>query len=85
MASQVLARIVTKVSRTASISVRVALHDGAPLRGLCAQTAPRSLRMDADGLAEAVAETVNDEYVVEAALVCPIGAIAIREVNDSQV
>jgi ferredoxin len=44
--------------------------------GLCAQTAPRSLRLDADGIAEAVAEIVDDEDIVEAALVCPMSAIA---------
>ena len=44
--------------------------------GLCTQTAPRSLRLDADGIAEAVAEIVDDEDIVEAALVCPMSAIA---------
>ena len=46
--------------------------------GLCAQTAPRSLRLDADGIAETVAEVVDDEDVVEAALVCPMSAIATQ-------
>jgi ferredoxin len=50
--------------------------------GLCAQTAPRSLLLDADGLAKAVAETVDDEDVLEAALVCPMGAIAADRVDD---
>ena len=50
--------------------------------GLCAQTAPKSLRLNADKLAEAVENTVDDANVLEAALVCPMGAIAVREVDD---
>lgn len=50
--------------------------------GLCAQTAPKSLRLNADNLAEPVENTVDDENVLEAALVCPMGAIAVREVDD---
>ena len=41
--------------------------------GLCAQTAPKSLRLNADNLAEPVENTVDDENVLEAALVCPMG------------
>jgi ferredoxin len=47
--------------------------------GLCIQTAPRSLRLDADGLAEPIAEYVDDENVLEAALVCPMSALVIYE------
>jgi ferredoxin len=47
--------------------------------GLCVQTAPRSLKLDADGLAEPIAEHVDDEDVLEAALVCPMSALAIYE------
>ena len=50
--------------------------------GLCAQTAPRSLRLDADGIAEAVAEIVDDEDIVEAALICPMSAIAAHQADD---
>jgi ferredoxin len=52
--------------------------------GLCAQTAPRSLRLNADGVAEAVADTVDDEDVVEAALVCPMSAIAVRAYDERE-
>jgi ferredoxin len=51
--------------------------------GLCAQTAPRSLHLDADGIAVAVAEIVDDENVVEASLVCPMSAIAVQSVEDA--
>jgi len=50
--------------------------------GLCAQTAPKSLRLNADHLAEAIEDAVDDEDVLEAALVCPMGAITVREFDD---
>ena len=51
--------------------------------GQCSQTAPRSLHLDADGIAEAVAEVVDDEDVVEAAAVCPMSAIGLHRVEDA--
>jgi ferredoxin len=50
--------------------------------GLCAQTAPRSLRLDADGLAIADSTLVDDEDVVEAALVCPMAAIRAERIDE---
>lgn len=47
--------------------------------GLCARTAPRSLKLDAEGLAEPIADHVDDENVIEAALVCPMSALAVYE------
>ncbi len=52
--------------------------------GLCAQTAPRSLRLGADSLVETVAEIVDDEDVVEAALLCPMSAIAVHAEDGRQ-
>jgi len=46
--------------------------------GLRAQTAANSLRLDAGGIAQAVQETVADEDVLEAALLCPMRAITVR-------
>jgi ferredoxin len=46
--------------------------------GLCAQTAPGSLRLDGEGRAEDVPGARHDEDVVEAALTCPMDAIAVR-------
>lgn len=51
--------------------------------GLCATTAPRSLRLDPEDIAEAVAEIVEDDAVVEAALVCPMSAIVVQFVDDA--
>jgi len=51
--------------------------------GLCATTAPRSLRLDPEDIAEAVAEVVDDDDVVQAALVCPMGAIVVQLVDDA--
>ena len=47
--------------------------------GLCVRTAPSSLKLDAEGIAEPVAEHVDDENVIEAALVCPMSALAVYE------
>jgi len=45
--------------------------------GLCARTAPGSLRLAADGIAEAVPGAQHGEDVVEAAATCPMEAIAV--------
>jgi ferredoxin len=50
--------------------------------GLCAQVAPKSLRLNADQVAEAIAETVEDEDVLEAALVCPMSAITLHSTDE---
>ena len=50
--------------------------------GLCAQTAPKSLRLNADGVAESLAEVVEDDDVLEAALVCPMSAITVSRLDD---
>jgi ferredoxin len=50
--------------------------------GLCARTAPKSLRLNADNVAEAVAETVEDDDVVEAALTCPMSAIRVSRLGE---
>jgi ferredoxin len=49
--------------------------------GLCARTAPKSLRLNADNVAEAVAETVEDD-VLEAALTCPMSAIRVWRLEE---
>lgn len=43
--------------------------------GACADAAPRSLRLAADGKVEAVADVVDDDDVFEAESVCPMSAI----------
>jgi len=50
--------------------------------GLCAQTAPNSLRLNADHVAEALAETVEDDGVLEAALTCPMSAITVSGLDE---
>ncbi len=47
--------------------------------GLCARTAPSSLRLAADGIAEAVPEVLHGEDVVEAAQICPMEAIVVYD------
>jgi ferredoxin len=47
--------------------------------GLCARTAPGSLRLDADGIAETIPDAAHGEAVVEAAATCPMEAIALYE------
>jgi ferredoxin len=47
--------------------------------GSCADLAPRTLRLGADGLAVAAADRTDDEDVLEAAASCPMGAIAVLE------
>ena len=37
------------------------------------------MKLDADGLAEPIAVRVDDENVIEAALVCPMSALALYE------
>jgi len=47
--------------------------------GLCARTAPGSLRLGANGIAEAIPGAPHGEDVVEAAATCPMEAIALSE------
>jgi len=47
--------------------------------GLCARTAPRSLRLAADGIAEEIPDASHGEELLEAALTCPMDAIAVYE------
>ena len=50
--------------------------------GLCARTAPGSLRLDADGIAEVIPGAVHGEDVVEAARTCPMEALVVRDAGD---
>lgn len=50
--------------------------------GLCVRTAPGSLRLAADGVAEEIPHAVHDDDVVEAALTCPMDAIAVHPLSD---
>jgi ferredoxin len=52
--------------------------------GSCADLAPRTLRLGADGLAVAAADRTDDEDVLEAAASCPMGAIAVLEAAEEQ-
>jgi ferredoxin len=47
--------------------------------GLCAELAPRSLRLGDDGLAEATRRVTDDVAVLEAAACCPMSAIVILD------
>lgn len=47
--------------------------------GLCTRTAPSSLRLAADGVAEVVAGTPHGGDVVEAAETCPMEAISVYD------
>ncbi len=46
--------------------------------GTCAELAPRSIRIGADGLAETAEGESGDDAVLAAAASCPMGAIAAR-------
>ena len=52
--------------------------------GSCAQLAPRSIRIAADGRAEASESETEDAAVLEAAASCPMGAIVVREETGAQ-
>jgi ferredoxin len=52
--------------------------------GSCAQLAPRSIRLAADGLAETTENETNDAAVLEAAASCPMGAIVVWEEAGAQ-
>jgi len=45
--------------------------------GTCAELAPRSIRIGADGLAETAEGESGDAAVLAAAASCPMGAIAV--------
>lgn len=49
--------------------------------GACADAAPKSLRLAADGKVEPRADALDDEDVLEAEAVCPMGAIAAYAVE----
>jgi ferredoxin len=52
--------------------------------GSCAQLAPKSIRLAADGLAETTEHQTNDAAVLEAAASCPMGAIIVWEESGAQ-
>jgi ferredoxin len=52
--------------------------------GSCAQLAPRSIRLAADGLAETTEDETGDAAVLEAAASCPMGAIAVWDERGTQ-
>jgi ferredoxin len=52
--------------------------------GSCAQLAPRSIRLAADGLAEAEEGETDDDAVLEAAASCPMGAIVVWDESGAQ-
>ncbi len=52
--------------------------------GSCAQLAPKSIRMGADGLADAKDIETDDTAVLEAAASCPMGAITVWEETGAQ-
>jgi ferredoxin len=47
--------------------------------GSCAQLAPRSIRLGADGLAEPIDGESDDPEVLDAAASCPMGAIVVHD------
>jgi ferredoxin len=47
--------------------------------GSCAELAPRSVRLEPDGLAEPIDPRTEDDDVLEAAASCPMGAIAVLD------
>jgi ferredoxin len=53
--------------------------------GSCAQLAPRSIVIGADGLADAKEHDTDDAAVLEAAASCPMGAIIVRDESEEQV
>lgn len=52
--------------------------------GACADAAPRSLRLDADGKAVPVADVVEDDEVLEAEQACPLAAISAYVVAERE-
>ena len=52
--------------------------------GSCAQLAPHSIRLGADGLADAKERETDDAAVLEAAASCPMGAIVVCEESGAQ-
>ena len=52
--------------------------------GSCAEHAPRSLTIGADGLASASESETDDSRVLEAAAACPMGAIALYDETGKQ-
>jgi ferredoxin len=52
--------------------------------GSCAQFAPKSIRIGADGLAVATDTQTDDAVVVEAAASCPMGAIVAWDEGGAQ-
>ena len=52
--------------------------------GSCAEHAPQSLTIGADGLASASESETDDRGVVEAAAACPMGAIAVYDETGKQ-
>ena len=50
--------------------------------GLCARTAPGSLRLDADGIAEVIPGAAHGDDVVEAAQTCPLEAVVVHDEHD---
>ena len=53
--------------------------------GSCAEHAPRSLSIGADGLAAVTDRHTDDPAVIEAAVACPMGAIAVYDDNATQI
>lgn len=53
--------------------------------GSCAELAPRSLQIGADGLAAATDHHTDDAAIVEAAAACPMGALALFDQRGKQV
>ena len=52
--------------------------------GSCADLAPRSIRIGADGLARASDAVTDDEAVLDAAAACPMGAIVVWDEGGAQ-
>lgn len=52
--------------------------------GSCAQLAPRSIRIGADGLAEANDGQADDAAVLDAAASCPMGAITVFDESGAE-
>jgi ferredoxin len=53
--------------------------------GSCAEHAPRTIAIGADGVATATDTQTDDAAVVEAAASCPMGAIAVFDQAGAQV
>jgi ferredoxin len=52
--------------------------------GSCAQLAPHSIRLAADGLAESTERETDDDDVLDAAGSCPMGAIVVWDESGAQ-